>query len=376
MEDVMTAPEAPPTIVRFRDVEAELSRQMKAIHGHGEAPIQRARMANLVIYCNSIEQANAIEAQLPEIVAIHPARVLLLLGDPGSTNQEVTAAVRVRPLRSRNSARAVCEQVTLHTCAACVDRLPFAVRALVIGDLPTNIWWAAPVPPPFAGPLLADMSEDVQQIMYDSIGWSDPARGVAATANWLEKVERPAPGGHWRVASDLNWRRLKYWRRLIGQALDPAAAPGAADSVSEVLLEHGPHAVVQAWELASWLTTRLGWQVQGGKVQSGSEMTWNFTSPRGNHRVRIHRLSEGLPEIRKLRIACTLDRKATALVLAVDSPQRLAQTVEGMDVAPRTMTLPMHTASELVGRQLSDRERDPVFREAMAVAQTMAQSLF
>jgi hypothetical protein len=30
---------------------------------------------------------------------------------------------------------------------------------------------------------------------------------------------------------------------------------------------------------------------------------------------------------------------------------------------------------ELVGRQLSDRSRDPVFRESMAVAQVMAQSV-
>jgi hypothetical protein len=29
----------------------------------------------------------------------------------------------------------------------------------------------------------------------------------------------------------------------------------------------------------------------------------------------------------------------------------------------------------LIGRQLSDRERDPVFHESMAVAQVMARSL-
>jgi hypothetical protein len=39
------------------------------------------------------------------------------------------------------------------------------------------------------------------------------------------------------------------------------------------------------------------------------------------------------------------------------------------------MALPPHTAAELIGRQLSDRERDPAFRESMAVAGGMAQSL-
>jgi len=53
----------------------------------------------------------------------------------------------------------------------------------------------------------------------------------------------------------------------------------------------------------------------------------------------------------------------------------LAMRMEGIDEAPRTMTIPPHSPAELVGRQLSDRERDPVFRASMSVAQIMARSL-
>ena len=49
--------------------------------------------------------------------------------------------------------------------------------------------------------------------------------------------------------------------------------------------------------------------------------------------------------------------------------------VEGTEELPRTMTVPPHSPAELVGRQLSDRERDPVFRASMSVAQVMARSL-
>src|SRR5205823_6176174 len=169
--------------------------------------------------------------------------------------------------------------VTLRAGGSAVDRLPFVVRTLSIGDLPTNLWWAAAQPPALAGPLLYDLAEHAQQIIYDSIGWSDPARGVAATSAWLNQIERSAAGSRWRVASDLNWRRLKYWRRLVAQALDPASAPGAAESVTEILVEHGPHAVVQAWELGSWLARRLGWMVRGGRVQPGVEIAWQFVTP-------------------------------------------------------------------------------------------------
>src|SRR5262249_43643488 len=148
-----------------------------------------------------------------------------------------------------------------------------AVRGLLVGDLPVNLWWAAPLPPPLGGPLLHDLTEHVQQIIYDSIGWPEPARGMAATAAWLATFERGRRPTPWPVVSDLNWRRLKFWRRLLGQALDPATAPGALDSITEVQVEHGPHAVIQAWELVSWLASRLGWLVQAGKVEPNVQIT-------------------------------------------------------------------------------------------------------
>jgi len=373
--DVLTTD--PECLVPLRDVERTLVRKMKELQGPGAAPVLRARMANLVIFCNSLEQAIRINAHIPEIEAVHPARALLVVGELGPEERDVTARVTVRPLNVVGGrAHALAEQVTLHAAGAAVERLPFAVRALVIGDLPTNLWWAAPQPPPLAGPLLHDLSENAQQIMYDSLGWENPVRGVAATASWLDRIERGGSGGRWRVASDLNWRRLKYWRRLLTQALDPASAPGAAESVTEVVVEHGPHAVVQAWELVAWLSRRLGWRLHAGKVRDSVEMAWTFSTAKGPRLVRVDRLDEGPPEVRRIRIACMLEGKPAAMNLVVEEEgRRLAIRLEGVEAAPRTMTVPALSAAELIGRQLSDRERDPAFRESMAVAQGMAQSL-
>jgi len=369
----MEIPQA--ALVPLEDIERELSRQMKAVQGSGADPVQRARMANLVIFCNQREQGTRIDQEIPDVVTVHPARVLLLVGEAG-LDRDIRAMVTVRPLRVSARQFACAEQVRLTGGGGSVDRLPFAMRALLIGDLPVNLWGAAPVPPPLAGPLLYELAENAQQIVYDSIGWPDPARGVAATGSWLEQVERHEAGGRWRVASDLNWRRLKHWRRLLTEALDPASAPGAAETVSEVLVEHGPHAVVQAWELVSWLTVRLGWELEGGKVNTQQmEMAWRFSGPEGPTRVRIRRLDQGPPEVRRVRIACKLGGQPGALNLVVEGPQRLAILLEGVEGAPRTLTMPPQTPAELVGRQLSDRESDPVFHESMAVAQRMAQSL-
>jgi glucose-6-phosphate dehydrogenase assembly protein OpcA len=368
-------PQQEPVAVPLRDVERELSRQTKVVQGLDESPVLRARMSNLVIFCSRKDRAANVAAQIPGIVTVHPARVLLLIGEPGPDNVDISATVHAESLRLEGRRHACAELVTLHAAGASVDRLPFAVRALQIGDLPTNLWWACPQPPPLAGPLLYDLSEYAQQIVYDSLGWSDPVRGMAGTASWLNQVERGDGSGRWRVASDLNWRRLKYWRRVVAQALDPGSAPGAAESITEILVEHGPHAVAQGWELASWMVQRAGWRIHGAKVQMGVEMSWRSTTPHGEARLRIKRLEQGPPEIRRVRIVCTIGNQPITLNLVVEDEMRLAIHLEGKESAARTMNVPPLSPAELIGRQLSDRERDPVFRESMAVAQVMAQSV-
>jgi hypothetical protein len=161
----------------------------------------------------------------------------------------------------------------------------------------------------------------------------------------------------------------------MAQALDPASAPGALESITEVVVEHGPHAVIQGWELVSWMASRLGWHVQAGRMQPGVEITWQAAAPHGMLRLRIRRLAEGPSEVRKVRLVCTLEGKPGALNVVVEDPNRLAVIPEGITALPRTMITQPQSFAELVARQLSDRERDPVFGESMAVAQVLAQSI-
>lgn len=367
---------APMTEVPLHTVEKELARRLHAIQGLGEgAPVQRACMSNLVVFCDKQEVADKITEEVPTIVSQHPARVLLLTAAPEDAAQNVIASVAVRGNVVDPGRWVVSEQVALKAPGKAIERLPFSVRSLLIGDLPVNLWWASSQPPPFYGALLFELVEPAQQVIYDSIGWPDPARGVVATAAWLEQVERGRGQGRWRVASDLNWRRLKYWRRLLSQTLDPASAPGALDSVTEVLVEHGPHAVIQAWELVSWLASRLKWKVQGGRVQPNVEISWQVKAPHGGLKVRIRRLAEGPSEVRRVRIACSLDGSPGAFNFAVENERRLSVVTEGVEGAPRTVTVQPQRLADLIGRQLSDRERDPVFHESMSVAQVLAEGV-
>ena len=93
--------------------------------------------------------------------------------------------------------------------------------------------------------------------------------------------------------------------------------------------------------------------------------------------MRVRRLAEGPPEMRRIHLDLYAGRQAGR-----DEPRRWSRkaggwrsSLEGVEATPRTMAMPALSPAELIGRQLSDRERDPVFRESMAVAQVMAQSV-
>jgi glucose-6-phosphate dehydrogenase assembly protein OpcA len=361
-------------VVPLKNVDREIGRRLRAIEGLGKGPVLRACMSNLVVFCDTPELATRITSELPGVVATHPARVLLLCVDPAATDG-ITASVSVQGRLSGEGHWVVSEQVQLRCPAQATERLPYSIRPILIGDLPTNLWWAAAAPPPLAGSLLFDLADPAQQVIYDSIGWREPARGVVATASWLAQDERGRRGTRYRVTSDLNWRRLKYWRRLLAQALDPVIAPGAIESITELQIDHGPHAVVQAWELASWLASRLEWQVQGARVQPNVEIDWRARAPHGNLTIRLRRLPEGPTEVRQVRIACTQDGKPVTLNLAYQDERRLAVTPEGLDVAPRTIAVQPQPLPDLMARQLSDREHDPVFFESMSVARVFAESV-
>ena len=110
---------------------------------------------------------------------------------------------------------------------------------------------------------VTDLAAMAGHVLYDSVGWPDPVRGVVAMVGYALGCREE------RVVSDLAWRRLKGWRRLIAQVLDPSVAPGALEGITEVRVEHGPHSMSQSWLLIGWLAAHLGWAPEVGKVAVG-----------------------------------------------------------------------------------------------------------
>ncbi len=358
----------PPKAVELAAIESNLAELWRPA-GEPEIPVTRACMSNLVVLCRIGDEAAVLANEIPAIASRHPSRAFVLLADPGFSGTRIEAYVTTHARMTEGRRHVVSEHVTIEARGNAIRRLPSVVRGLLIGDLPTALWWATPEAPPQAGMLFTELVDLADQVIYDSFGWPDPPRYMVATANW-------ATGGRVRQAvSDLAWRRLKLWRRLLAQALDPGVAPGVLETIREITVGHGPHAMTQGWLLAGWLALRLHWRPFAGRVIDGSETVWQFHAPHGAVPITIRRLAQGEAEIQTVRIASAPGGRPAALVCEHTGPGRLALT---SDLAPgtvRTLSTFPQSRAELVARQLPDLARDPLMRECLAFARTMAQTV-
>ncbi|OFZ68098.1 MAG: hypothetical protein A2Z01_12435 [Betaproteobacteria bacterium RBG_16_58_11] len=329
--------------------------------------VTRACMSNLIIYCDD-EQIQAIEQAIPAIVQVHPARVIVL--SQGKTDEPGIEVFVSGEYAELNSGWQVCaEQIRIVADAESSRRLTSVTRAHLIGDLPTTLWWASQQPPPLAGKLFFKLATMSDQIIYDSIGWTNPAQSMKAMSRWVA-AER-----NQHVIFNLAWRRLKPWRRILSQVLDPVVQPGALERVSQVTIEHGPHALPTALLLLGWLASRLGWQPVDGKVLSAKKTVWQFNAAGHQIPVTVSRLEQGEPTTHKLNWYWRDATGEHKIVFALLGDQRLGIVEDSSDVPVRVTTAPELTHSALVSAQLAHRARDKLFERALEIGNAMTSML-
>jgi glucose-6-phosphate dehydrogenase assembly protein OpcA len=331
-------------------------------------PVTRACMANLVIFCRTSDEEHELLQEIPSIVASHPSRVLLLVADVHRQSEGLDAFVCAHRRFTEEGQQIYSEHVTVRAGSASIRRLPSTVRSLLLGDLATTLWWATPEAPPLHGVLFDELDELADQVIYDSVAWTDPLRQLIVMANWIER-------GHAKSIADLAWQRPRLWHRLLAQSFDPEYVPGALESITEIHIEHGPHALTQAWLLVGWLALRLGWRPQGGRVMPGPEVHWQFASTHGAPRVRIRRLVSGTAEIRLMRIVTHIAGHPVTFHFRAESASLVSVFAEGLADRMLSLTGPVQSRAAMVVHQLSDLAHNQLFEQSMALARTMAEAM-
>ena len=332
------------------------------------APVTRACMANLLIFCRNPDEEHALLQEIPSIVASHPSRVLLLVADVNRQSDGLEAFVCAHRRLTEEGQQIYSEHVTVRAGSASIRRLPSTVRSLLLGDLATTLWWATPEAPPLHGTLFDELADLADQVIYDSVAWTDPLHQLIVMADWIGR-------GHAKSIADLAWQRPRLWHRLLAQSLDSGYAPGALESISEIHVEHGPHALTQAWLLIGWVALRLGWRPQGGRVMPGPEVHWQFAWPHGTPRVRIRRLESGAAEIRLMRVVTRVADHPVTLHCRADSASRVSVFAEGLADRMLSLTGPVQSRAAMVAHQLPDLAHDRLFEQSVALARMMAEAM-
>ncbi len=97
------------------------------------APVTRACMANLVIFCRNTDEEREITQEIPSIVASHPSRVLLLVADVHSQSEGLAAFVRAHRRLTEEGQQIYSEHVTVRAGSASIRRLPSTGDDTVVG---------------------------------------------------------------------------------------------------------------------------------------------------------------------------------------------------------------------------------------------------
>jgi len=348
-----------------------IERELEALWATGDADavVARACMSNLVVFCTTPTAANLVVQEMGLIAQSHPARVVLLVGGVEDATSELEAYVSTQ-CHLAGEGRQVCsEHVTVNASRGAERRLPSVARPLLIGDLPTTLWWVSEAAPPTHGSFFHELAMMSDHVIYDSAAWLDPTADLVSTADWALAVDTE------QIAADVAWLRLKRWRRWISQTLDPAVEPGFLAGLDEVVIEHGPHALPQAWLLVGWLAGRLGWRPVGGRIAPGVEIALAFETPQGKVALTIRRSETGDAELRCVVVRAGIGGDGGRMTFSAEPGGRLALRRGAGTSSPRLVSAPEIGRAGLVARQLPELGRDVSFLNTLAMSRAMARSL-
>lgn len=350
------------------EIERELAAIWASINAHQRdgGTVTRASMSNVMIFCDGEEQALDAADRIPRLVRHHPARVLVLALIDGQSDDAVRAWVTSHARRVGDGQQLCAEHIELRFGAGSAQRTASIVRSLLISDLPSALWWLSPRPPALAGPVFDAFAPMANQIIYDSIGWADPPRGVLAMTQWSKR--------HRTVIFNLAWRRLKPWRRILSQSLAPNVVPGALQRIDAIELHHGPHALPLAWLLLGWLASRLDWKPQKGLAKSGKQLTWHFVSPSGPIRIEVRRSDAGPPHIDRMRISWrSADGQPASHAEYRHEGHHIRHYPEDAQLWPSSIPTVEQPLEQMVAAQLAHRAGDALFTASIAFSEAMAK---
>jgi glucose-6-phosphate dehydrogenase assembly protein OpcA len=352
-----------------------------------ETAVLRARVANLLVFVSNDAALDDLHQMLSELTAIHPSRVLAMLGAREAADQDIEMSVEsiCQTDKRTGSKRLSCEEITLKAFGKFVVELPSAALPLLMPDLATFLWWRNA--PQLSDKVLDKLLRATDRLVIDSLEFANPQADLSETNKLFGAKEYDHVG-----VSDLNWARLTLWRGLLADFYDVAAYRTWLDGVDSVEIDYvapDPEEVSlapQALLFAGWLASRLGWSLAEEPPVREDSQTLSFkfrceagpASLAGQREIQL-RLKSVEPGERKpgrlvqVELRSSHERTGSFKVARSDDNLYVLAEAKLGRQTHRGRVLPVRnrSAAQLLSREMEILCNDQIYQEAIAVAATM-----
>jgi glucose-6-phosphate dehydrogenase assembly protein OpcA len=361
-----------------------------------ETAVLRARVANLLVFVSNDTALDDLHQMLSELTAIHPSRVLAMLGAREAADQDIEMSVEsiCQTDKRTGSKRLSCEEITLKAFGKFVVELPSAALPLLMPDLATFLWWRNA--PHSSDKVLDKLLRATDRLVIDSLEFANPLSDLSETNKLFGAKEYDHVG-----VSDLNWARLTFWRGLLADFYDVAAYRTWLDGVDSVEIDYvAPEldevsVAPQALLFAGWLASRLGWSLgEERPVQENSQtLAFKFRSDAGSDdptarssieqreiQLRLNNVERGERKPGRLvqvELRSSNERAGSFKVARSDDNLYVLAEAKVGRQTHRGRVLPVRnrSAAQLLSREMEILCNDQIYQEAVAVVAKMIARL-
>lgn len=356
-----------------------------------ETAVLRARVANLLVFVSNAAALDDLHQMLGELTAVHPSRVLAMLGAREATDQDIEMSVEsiCQTDKRTGAKRLSCEEITLKAFGKFVIELPSAALPLLMPDLATFLWWRNA--PHLSDKVLDKLLRATDRLVIDSLEFTNPPVDLSETNKLFNAKEYDHVG-----VSDLNWARLTFWRELLADFYDVAAYRTWLDGVDSVEIDYvAPDpdqlsVAPQALLFAGWLASRLEWSlVEERPVQADSQtLSFKFRcaardgDPEGQREIhlRLKRVERGERKPGRLvqvELRSSRERGGSFKVARSDDNLYVLAEAKVGRQTHRGRVLPVRnrSAAQLLSREMEILCNDQMYQEAVAVVAKMIVAL-
>ncbi|MDZ7371361.1 MAG: glucose-6-phosphate dehydrogenase assembly protein OpcA [candidate division KSB1 bacterium] len=291
-------------------IESVFRRFWRTIAGSDSSALLKAGTLNLVILSKDQSGVQAVQSLLPQIIAHHPGRIIVVSIDPSFPSAEMTATLYAFLQEFVEGHKLiVAEVVFLQTGLQGFERVSGAVLPLLLPDLPVFLWPAARFDR--LDESLKPLLRYVDRLVFKTEETYEKPKEIARVLEEILDQSRH------RSVIDLAWLRLAAWREATARLFDRPENLRQLAALHEIEIYYSSgKPALAALYTAAWLAVSLQHSRLGGVERWNSVLHYRrgCTLPA----ITLKSLPGEGVEVQKIKFLGKQDEKSFILTLAAE----------------------------------------------------------